>query len=158
MAIIHETENFIVESHEKPFLPRTDGGHVRIRIKDESIIDRTMLQPKTAIELMRLTMIVGEALSIAMNKRGVPVVRVNYQDMGNWAYKDGKVPYLHVHVFGRANNAIKQPWPESMYLPDRKSGFYDGFKPLDVKDIEEIKKQIDLIFQKDKYSDSQWGL
>jgi len=28
MAIIYESENFIVESHEKPFVSRTDGGHI----------------------------------------------------------------------------------------------------------------------------------
>ena len=127
MAEIYQTKNFIVESHEKPFLPRTDGGHIRIRVKDESITDRTKLDSKTAIELMRITMITGEALQTAMNNLGIPVVKINYQDMGNWSYKEGKLPFLHVHVFGRASNAIKQIWPESMYLPDRKTGFYDGF-------------------------------
>lgn len=155
---IYETKNFIVESREKPFLPRTDGGHVRIRIKDASIIDRTKLDPEVAIELMRLTMVVGEALQTAMNNLDIPVIKVNYQDMGNWAYKDGKLPFLHVHVFGRATNAVKQPWPESMYLPDRKTGFYDGFEPLNDKDIQEIKKQIELIFKKEKYQDKNWRL
>ena len=155
---IFSSKNFIVESHEKPFLPRTDGGHIRIRIKDESITDRTKLSPNVAIELMRLTMIVGEALQIAMNNLGIPVIKINYQDMGNWAYKDGKLPFLHVHVFGRATNATKQPWPESMYLPDRKSGFYDGFEPLNNNDIVEIKKQIEIIFANEKYQDENWHL
>jgi diadenosine tetraphosphate (Ap4A) HIT family hydrolase len=75
----------IVESHPKPFVTRTDGGHVRIRIKDKSISDRTKLSVKQAIELMRLSMIVGEAFEKGMNARGVPVVKINYQDMGNWA-------------------------------------------------------------------------
>ena len=155
---IFQTENFIVESHEKPFLPRTDGGHVRIKIKDESITDRTKISPKVAVELMRLTMVVGEALQTAMNDLGIPVVKINYQDMGNWSYKEGKLPFLHVHIFGRASNAVKQPWPESMYLPDRKTGFYDGFEPLNEKDVEEIKKSIELIFKEEKYQDKNWYL
>ena len=155
---IYETKNFIVESREKPFLPRTDGGHVRIVVKDKNITDRTKLEPQTAIELMRLTMLIGEALQIAMNNRGVPVVKVNYHDMGNWADKTGDKPVLHVHVFGRASNAVKQPWPESMYLPDRKTGFYEGFEPLNVVDIKEIQKQIKILESEDKYLIKNWGL
>jgi len=158
MAEIYQTENFIVETRERPFLSRTDGGHVRIKVKDESITDRTKLDPKTAIELMRLTMVVGEALQIAMNNLGIPVIKINYQDMGNWAYKENKLPFLHVHIFGRAPNATKQIWPESVYLPDRKTGFYDGFEPLNENDIAEIKKEIEKIFSQEKYSDKSWGL
>ena len=158
MAYIYETNNFIVESHEEPFLPRTDGGHIRIKIKDESITDRTKLDAKTAVELMRLTMVVGEAFEIAMNNRGIPVIKINYQDMGNWAYKIGKKPFLHIHIFGRSKDALKQPWPESVYLPDRGTGFYKDFEPLDKGDIAEIQKQIDTIFLKEKYSELSWNL
>ena len=74
MVTIYTSENFIVESHEKPFISRTDGGHIRIKIKDKSITDRTKLTQKQAIELMRLTMIVGESLEKGMNKQKIPVV------------------------------------------------------------------------------------
>lgn len=158
MTTIFETQNFIVESHEKPFVSRTDGGHIRIKVKDTSITDRTKLLPKQAIELMRLTMIVGEAFEIAMNNRGIPVVKINYQDMGNWAAKTNTKPFLHVHVFGRAKDAVKQPWPESVYLPDRGTGFYEGFEPLDEEDRVEILKQINCLLKEDKYCDTVWGL
>lgn len=158
MAIIYETRNFIIESHEKPFVSRADGGHIRIRIKDESITDRTKLNPKQAIELMRLTMIVGEAFEKAMNRRGISVVKINYQDMGNWAAKTNTKPFLHVHVFGRSKDAVKQPWPESVYLPDRGTGFYEGFEPLNEDDRSEILKQINSILGESKYSEEVWGL
>lgn len=158
MAIFFETENFIVESHDQPFVSRTDGGHLRIRSKDTRITDRTKLLPKQAIELMRLTMIVGEALELAMNKQGIPVVKVNYQDMGNWAFKEGEKPILHIHVFGRAKNAVKQPYPESVYLPDRSTGFYKGFETLSEKDVQEIKAEMDRIFQEKRFSSSSWSL
>jgi len=158
MATIAETPNFIVESHEKPFVPREEGGHIRIRAKDESITDRTKLTPKLAKELMRISMIVGEATEIAMNKRGVKVVKVNYQDMGNWPYKYGKRPFLHYHIFGRVLDAPKQPYPESVHLPDRSTGFYDEFKPLNKGDRDEIKKQIETVSKKPKYSPSEWDL
>lgn len=156
MANIYESTNFIVESHEQPFVSRTDGGHIRIRVKDANITDRTKLDPAVAIELMRLSMIVGEALEIAMNNRGIPVVKINYQDMGNWAFKTNNKPFLHYHIFGRASNAIKQLWPESVYLPDRSTGFYDGFEPLNVDDIKEIQKQITIVEGKDKYKAENW--
>ncbi len=155
---IYETKNFIVESHEKPFITRTDGGHIRIRIKDDNITDRTKLDPKTAIELMRLTMVVGSAMETAMNNLGIPVVKINYQDMGNWAWKTNTKPFLHIHVFGRSSNALKQIWPESVYLPDRGTGFYDDFEPLNSKDLEEIKKQINIVLQEEKYSEEKWDL
>ena len=148
---ITETENYIVEAPDQPFVPREEGGHIRIKVKDESITDRTKLDPKRAIELMRLTMVVGEAFEKAMNERGIPVVKVNYQDMGNWAYKTGRKLYLHVHVFGRVLNAKKQPYPESVYLPDRKTGFYEGFEPLNEEDIKAIRSQIEKVEKEDKY-------
>lgn len=158
MAIIYETKNFIVESREKPFVSRTEGGHLRITVKDLSITDRTKLNPKQAVELMRLTMIVGEAFEIAMNKRGIPVVKINYQDMGNWAAKTNTKPFLHVHIFGRSKDAVKQLWPESVYLPDRGSGFYEGFEPLNEDDRTEILRQIEAISKESKYTDEAWGL
>jgi diadenosine tetraphosphate (Ap4A) HIT family hydrolase len=158
MAIIYKTENFIVESHEKPFVSRTDGGHIRIRIIDESIPDRTKLTPKVAKELMRLTMLIGESMEEAMNIRGIKVVKINYQDMGNWAFKTGDKPFLHVHIFGRTFEAEHQIFPESVYLPARESGFYVNFEPLNEGDISEIQKQIEKVGQKEKYQLAEWGL
>ena len=155
---IFETTNFIVESHEKPFVSRTDGGHIRVAIKDRSIEDRTKLTPRIAIELMRLTLVVGEALQKVMNEQGIPVVKINYQDMGNWSYKDGNKSYLHIHVFGRASNAVKQPFPESVYLPDRSSGFYDGFEPLNERDCLLFGAFINTLFSENRFSDKTWGL
>jgi diadenosine tetraphosphate (Ap4A) HIT family hydrolase len=103
-------------------------------------------------------MVVGEALQNVMNKQGIPVVKVNYQDMGNWAAKSGKQSYLHYHIMGRAKNAVKQPWPESVYLPDRGTGFYDDFQPLNEDDVKKIKEEIEKIFKRDKYQDKNWHL
>jgi len=155
---IYQTDNFIVEAHPAPFIPRIEGGHIRIKVKDTAIMERTQLSPKMAIELMRLTMVTGLAFQNAMNKIGIAVIKLNYQDMGNWAYKEGKLPFLHIHVFGRTAKAVKQPWPESMYLPDRKTGFYEGFEPLNSADILAIRTEIEKIFQEDKYQDQNWHL
>ena len=84
-------------------------------------------------------------MKVAMNNRGVPVVRINFHDMGSWAYKKNEQPYFHLHVYGRAENAKTQIWPESLQLPDRATGFYDTFEPLNEEDILEIQKQISFL-------------
>src|SRR4030067_2149654 len=152
MALIYETHNFIVESNETPLVSREEGGNLRIISKDKHITDRTKLTPTQAIELIRLTMIVGEAYEKAMNKIGIKIVKVNYQDMGNWPYKQRKQPVLHYHIFGRVLGAKKQPFPESVFLPDRSTGFYEGCFPLNKDDVKEIRKQIDIVSRKEKYN------
>lgn len=159
MSTFYETDNFIVESHPEPFVSRTDGGHVRIRVKDETITDRTKLQPKQAVELMRLTMLIGESLEQGLKSRGIPIVKINYEDLGNWAFKHkGRRPFLHIHIFGRASNAIKQPFPEAVSLPDRNTGFYDGFEPLNDEDIQAILAVLKKLILEDRYSNQAWGL
>lgn len=146
MALIYETENFTVESYDKkpPHITRDDGGHVQILPK-VPVEDRTKLSPELAKEFMRLSMIVGEAMAIAMNKRGVDIGRINYQDMGNW------VPTFHLQIYGRAKSAKIQKFDDAMQLPKRETGFYDDFEPLNAGDVEEIRKQIAKISKKEKY-------
>lgn len=144
MALIYETNNFIVESRDQPFVDRSDGGHIRILPK-VPVEDRTKLTAELAKEAMKLTMVVGEAMKIALNKRGVDVARVNYQDMGNWT------PTFHIHLFGRAKSAKYQKFGESVYLPKRETGFYNNFQPLDQEDIQEIRKEIEKILATEKF-------
>jgi diadenosine tetraphosphate (Ap4A) HIT family hydrolase len=157
MALIFETENFIVEAFERPHVTRLDGGHIKIYPKGE-VPDRSTMTPRIAIEFIRLTMIVGKAMTTGMINRGIEIARINYQDMGNWALKKGGKPYFHVHLYGRARDAKKQPCQEAVHLPDRSTGFYDGFEPLDEGDISEIRKQIQMIMKEERFSDSNWGL
>lgn len=98
MSLIFETTNFIVESHEKPEIDRIEGGHIKISPKVE-IEDRALLTPEQAIELMRLTIVMGIAMKEGMKRSGVNIGRINYQDNGNWT------PHLHIHLYGRAIDA-----------------------------------------------------
>jgi len=157
--IIFETKNFTLEIHPEPFVSRTDGGHLRIFPKDKSrITDRTKFTPAEAIEFIRLSMIAGEALQLAMNEQGIPVVKINYEELGNWAFKRGEQPVFHLHIFGRAQNAKDQVFPEAVQLPDRSTGFYDNFEPLNDNDIEIIQKHIQKILTTQKFSESNWHL
>ena len=155
--LIYQTDNFIVESVEKPHVSRTDGGHIKISPK-ERLVDRTRLSPKLAIELMRFTMVVGEAMATSLNKRGVDVGRINYQDNGNWSVFKPEGPYLHIHLYGRAKSAKVHKWGDACYFPHIETGFYDSFEPLNDGDIEAIREEIESVFQREKYQDRNWRI
>ena len=157
MALIYSTKNFIVETHDKPHITRTDGGHIRICPKVR-VVDRTQLSPELAIKLMRLTVIVGEAMTIALNKQGIDIGRINYEDLGNWGVFTPEGPHLHIHLYGRAKSAKINKYGDALRLPQRDTGFYDKFEPLNKKDIQEIKKEIESILKQKKYQDKSWGL
>ncbi|MFZ5437915.1 MAG: HIT domain-containing protein [Patescibacteria group bacterium] len=140
--LIFSGQHFTVERHPQPFVDRTEGGHLRIFPKDHSISERRELTKDQALEFMKLSAAAGEALELAMNELGVPVVKINYEDLGNWAFKRGERPVLHLHIFGRSKNAVKQKFPEAVYLPDRSSGFYDDFEPLTMADMKLINKYL----------------
>lgn len=157
MAQIYQTENFIVDAVDRPHISRTDGGHMYIYPKVR-VTDRTQLSPQLAIELMRLTMVVGEAMAIGLNNRGIDVGRINYQDNGNWSVFKPEGPYLHLHLYGRAKSATIQKWGEACHFPHPKTGFYDQLEPLNKEDILEIQKQIEILLQQEKYQSPEWGL
>jgi diadenosine tetraphosphate (Ap4A) HIT family hydrolase len=157
MAEIYKVKNFIVEAPEKPHVTRVDGGHIKIT-PTEKVVDRTRLSPKLAIELMRLTMVAGEAMTNVMNKHGVDIGRINYQDNGNWSVFTPEGPYLHIHLYGRAKNAKINKYGDACHFPQRETGFYDSFEPLSSEDILEIKKEIEEILKQEKYLDKNWGL
>ena len=157
MPIFYETKKFSVESRDKPHVSRADGGHLVIRPKD-SVVHRWQLDPKRAIELVRLSMIVGNAMLTALNKRGIPVERLNFQDNGNWTIGTEKGPKLHLHIYGRAKNSVNQKHGEALYFPEKKTKFFEKLEPLNQEDIKEILKQIKAISKQKKYSDKLWGL
>ncbi|HWQ59950.1 MAG TPA: hypothetical protein VN420_02275 [Candidatus Fimivivens sp.] len=146
MAIIYETGDFVLESHETPEIDRLEGGHMKISPK-VPVEDRTFLTPRQAIELMRLTIASGEALKAAMAEIGVEIGRINYQDNGNWK------PSLHIHLYGRAKDAVMQQYGEP-FAPGHK----DGYMPLDADDIRRIRVTLDHLFSGERFSDTAWGL
>lgn len=156
--LIYETKTFTVERSPRPFVSREEGGHIRIFSKNHDVRCINDLSPDEAKELIRLEMVVREAMMEGMNKQGVPVTWINLEDLGNWAFKRNEIPHLHIHVFGRAATATKQPWPEAIYLPDRLTGFYENFQPLTEDDMKVIGQIIEDKFKDPKYANQVWGL
>ena len=152
---IYETDNFIVYACVQPHVSREEGGHIMIYAKAD-ISDRTKMSSKQAIEYMRLSILTGEAFEIAMKNRGVPIVKVNYLDNGNWAFKYNRKPHLHMHILGRTADAEIQKFPEAVMLPAMESGFYDAFEPLNSDDMREIKKQIEKLLYEERFLSENW--
>jgi diadenosine tetraphosphate (Ap4A) HIT family hydrolase len=150
--IIYSTENFDLEVPSRPFLSREEGGHLRIMTKLQ-VSDRTKLSRDQAIEYMKLSMMTGEALTKGLSQRGIDVGIVNYQEMGNWSVFKPEGPIMHMHIFGRAKTATIQKYGQAVLLPDRDTGFYDNFMPLDANDIVEIKKVLTELETSSKYQD-----
>jgi diadenosine tetraphosphate (Ap4A) HIT family hydrolase len=159
MATIYRTKNFLVESPEKPHIDRGDGGHIKIS-PIIRLTDRQRLSPPFAIELMRLTIVVGQAMTKVMNLHGVDIGRINYQDNGNWSVFKPDGPYLHIHLYGRAQSAKIQKYGQSCFFPHREEHpeFYEKLKPLTEEDVKDIKSEIKKIFRENKFSDSAWKL
>jgi diadenosine tetraphosphate (Ap4A) HIT family hydrolase len=157
MPEIYQTENFFVEAVDPPLVTRTDGGHLAI-IPKRRFVDRTQLAPNLAIEFMRLSMLVGEAMTNALTQRGIDIGRINYQDNGNWAVFKPEGPFFHLHLYGRAKSAKFHKYGEACNFPFRETGFYDGFEPLNEEDIKAIREQIESLLKEDKYQLSNWHL
>ena len=148
---IYETPNFHIQAAERPFIDRSEGGHLYLFPKID-VRDRTKLSPQLAVEYMKLSMVVGEALQSAMARRGVDIGIVNYQDMGNWGVFRPEGPTLHMQIYGRAKTATIQKYGDAVQLPHRETGFYDNFTPLDSDDITEIRNDIEKLLESPKYS------
>jgi diadenosine tetraphosphate (Ap4A) HIT family hydrolase len=69
-------------------------------------------------------MIAGEAMKTALNKRGVDIERINYQENGNW------LPQFHLHLYGRARSSKIQEYGWALHFPKDPS-FYEKNEPFD---------------------------
>lgn len=157
--LIYASRSFTIERSPRPFISREEGGHLRIFPKREGVTCLNDLTPSEAVELIWLEALVRRALLTGMQKQGVPMIWVNIEDLGNWAFKRNETPQLHIHVFGRASTATKQLWPEAPSLPDRSTGFYDSFAPITEADMAAIKAEIELLLKQPPFNQSElWKL
>jgi diadenosine tetraphosphate (Ap4A) HIT family hydrolase len=154
--VIFETQNFILTRCARPLVSREEGGHMRIFAKRQGLSERRDFTPEEAVEFIWLSSLAGEALEKGLNKRGIPVVKINFQEMGNWAFKTNDRVVFHEHIFGRAKDSKNQVFPEAVQLPDRSSGFYEGFEPLDDEDMKAIRSEIETLLTKSKYANTAY--
>ena len=67
---IWETEHFVFFAPAHAHIPREDGGHLCVTSREKYFSSRSDFSPKEAIEVMRLTMLAGEAMIAGMKERG----------------------------------------------------------------------------------------
>ena len=145
--LVFESQNFDVIAPEHPHVSRGDGGHLIINPK-VVVEDRTKLSREKAIELMKLTMVAGEAMKTVLTRNGIDVGRINYQDNGNWRHE------LHVHLYGRARDARIQTYGHPLSFPPTAQAFKEqmgNLEPLSADDIAEIKAEMARLIATEKY-------
>ena len=162
MPRILETQDFTVDAPDKPHHSRENGGHLKVMPK-QRFEHRYEMPLDLASSLMHLTMVVGEAATTVLKQKGLDIVRGNYQDNGNWAYKPDRnlKPHLHVHIYFRTShekhhtdNPKFQAFPDALVFPDPNTDYYDQFQPLTQEDCNEIKTEILRLLETEKYRDS----
>ena len=147
MVLIFEAPHFNIFALGHPHVSRSDGGHLVINPR-LAVEDRTQLSREQAVELVKLTMVVGEAMRTVLTRHGIDIGRINYQDNGNWRHE------LHVHLYGRARSAKRQPWGHSLAFPPTKEAFMTemgDLEPLRADDIAELRTEIVRLLATDKY-------
>jgi len=149
--IVFEATHFIIKIPAHPHVDHEDGGHLIVEPRSY-VKDRTQLSSEAAIELMKLTMVAGEAMDSVLNQQGIDLVRINHQDNGNWGFRSAKGPCLHVHLYGRALSSKLQKHGEALVLPASDSPYHKQLKSLDDMDAELLAQTISLLMASGKYN------
>ena len=147
MPPVFESEYFEIAVPPHPHVCRSDGGHLIIHPK-AAVEDRTKLTRDQAVELVKLTMVAGEAMKTVLTQRGIDLGGINYQDNGNWRHE------LHVHLYGRARSATIQPYGHALAFPPTREAFMKemgDLEPLNEGDIAALKSEIERLLATEKY-------
>jgi len=149
VAIIYEARHFVLRTLDQPHVSREDGGHIVIDPR-VALEDRTQLTREQAVELVKLTMVGGEALKTVLGRSGIDIGRINYQDNGNWRAE------LHVHIYGRALKARRQPYGHSLDFCGTREDFrreMGQLEALNADDVAALRDEITRLLAGDKYRD-----
>ena len=144
--LVFESTHFYIITPEQPHVSRGDGGHLIINPK-VAVVDRTQLDRERAVELMKLTMVAGEAMTTVLTRRSIDIGRINYQDNGNWRAE------LHVHLYGRARGATMQPFGHYLALPLTAQAFkaQAPLEPLTADDVAALREEMTRLLVTEKY-------
>lgn len=155
--IIYETDALIVRAAGLPHVSRLDGGHIMVVTK-RIIAERYELTPQEAKECMWMTCVLDVAYKAAMQRQGVDIVKLNYYEMGNWAwFVQTPAPRFHIHVYGRVwGKPKKQGFPEALWLPPKNDSYYENNERLTLEDIAAIGSEIKLVIMDPKYAKEVW--
>lgn len=162
MSLIFETSKFTVVAHDNPHHDRNNGGHAKVMSK-VPYVDRTQMPLALYDGIMKLVLVTGEAITNVMKNKGIDVVRINYQDNGNWPYFPSikAEPHMHVHLYTRSKNEKHptgdkrfQAFPNALYFPfvGDFPEYYESFKPYTHEDCRDIENEINRLLDSKKYA------
>ena len=89
-------------------------------------------------------------MQTVLARRGIPIGRINYNDNGNWRHE------LHVHLYGRARDAKRQPYGHFLQLPPTGEAFMKAMgdlEPLNADDCAALRVEIERLLATEKYRD-----
>jgi diadenosine tetraphosphate (Ap4A) HIT family hydrolase len=143
-TLIWQNLNFKVTTPSIPHICKQDAGHLIVSpIQNfESI---TQLSDSLLLEMMKIVQKCEIALKQVLGEQGIEIPFTNNQDNGNWAVAKNLPKSLHIHIYGRAKNNIKQVFGQAIYAPDPNSTFYDNNQPLTSEDIAKIKELLEHV-------------
>lgn len=143
-CVIVETKSFCIFVPKQPHIDRKDGGHICISATRNGVYSLQDLSDAESFELSILQKITGQAMMEILNNVGIDIRLINYQINGNWTFFSPNRPLLHIHIYGRALSAKKQPFGESLYFPSKDVDFsyYEGNEPLSPSDCCGISRKI----------------
>lgn len=165
MPVIFETTHFIVAGHDTPHHDRNNGGHAKVYPK-QKFSNRSEMPLELYLTMMSLVLVAGEAITTVMRSKGVDVIRINYQDNGNWAHFNPtkREPQIHEHLYVRSKNE-KHPagdarfmaFPNALFFPfiDDHPDYYASFQPYSEQDCADIKVEILRLLSNEKYKSLQ---
>jgi diadenosine tetraphosphate (Ap4A) HIT family hydrolase len=111
--VLCETEEARVLLPRRPHISPKDGGHLvaipRVHVRSRRDLSRDAL---LSVEL--LTMVAADALEAVFGTSWF-----NFQENGNWSVDRPEAQHMHVHVYGRASDAVDQPAGEALRFPLR---------------------------------------
>jgi hypothetical protein len=158
VPLILETQDFKVTGHDKPHHSRENGGHIVVwpKLTFGNLSDMPL---ELAAGFMNLNQIVGEAFMNVGRNNGLHVARINYACFGNWNYKEPvQDPVVHMSLYLRTwgekhpdNDPLFLAFPEALYTPDRKTGYYDHFVPLTEQECQQVKDEVLRLLMTEKY-------
>lgn len=91
----------------------TDGGHL-IVLPRRHVLTRWDLEFSEVAAMHVLSYVCKVAL-----ERSCGATWWNLQENGNWGLSRPSGPHMHLHVYGRRRDSVRQPYGEALVLPKR---------------------------------------
>ena len=140
--IAWQDANFKITTPSIPHIDKFDGGHLIVSPLVE-VSSVTELSDELLLKMYKLVGLCELALIEVLGQQGIKIPFTNNQDNGNWALLNGKNKSLHIHIYGRAINSVKQVFGQALYCPSPNSTFYDNNCSLTESDIQAIKEFVE---------------